>query len=103
MQGMRRRTINNPACDASGSRKELGACSVGGSSMIRLARASKKPDWGLEEAISALRKQEYRREMGGASDSSSLDTVESMIKADLQLMTDDRQELLCEIGRINSR
>lgn len=51
----------------------------------------------LRDAISEIRRDEYRRELAAASNPVSLGVIEDRVKADHQLTSDDRLQLISEI------
>ena len=53
----------------------------------------------LKEAISDVKKREYRRELLSAVDSATLRIIDHRIRTDSQLTVNDRLQLLSEIER----
>ena len=51
----------------------------------------------LMDAISEIKKEEYRREMEAAHDPVALDAIGDRVRADCQLTADDRFQLVSEI------
>jgi hypothetical protein len=56
----------------------------------------------LKEAISDVKKDEYRKELEDARDSVALNVVEHRIRTDFQLTQDDRLQLLGDAERITA-
>lgn len=56
-------------------------------------------DKDLKDAISEVKKEKYRRELMAAHSSLALDIIENRVRADYQLTSDDRFQLMSEIVR----
>jgi hypothetical protein len=64
---------------------------------MQRAKALPLFDQGLKDAISEVRRDEYRRELAAAPSSVSLNVIENRVRADYQLTLDDRLQLVGEI------
>ncbi len=67
---------------------------------MQRAKAMQVFDQDLKEAISSVKKDEYRRALGWAHDLMALNVIEHKIRTDSQLTQDDRVQLLGDIERV---
>jgi hypothetical protein len=66
---------------------------------MQRAKAVQIFDQDLKEAISDVKKDEYRRELENARDLAALEIIEHRIRTDFQLTRGDRLQLLAEVER----
>ena len=59
-------------------------------------------DQDLKEAISSVKKEEYRKAVDKACDLLDLNIIEHRIRTDFQLTQDDRLQLLGDIERVTA-
>jgi len=66
---------------------------------MQRAKSNKLFDQDVKEAISGVKKEEYRRALEEAHAPNALTTVEHSVRIDFQLTQHDRLQLLGEIER----
>jgi hypothetical protein len=66
---------------------------------MQRAKAVQVFDQDLKEAISDVKRDEYKRELENARNLAALDIIEHRIRTDFQLTRNDRLQLLAEVGR----
>jgi hypothetical protein len=59
-------------------------------------------DQDVKEAISSVKKEEYRKAVDKACDLFALNIIEHRIRTDFQLTQDDRLQLLGDIERVSA-
>jgi len=59
-------------------------------------------DRDLKEAISSVRRDQYRRTLAETRDPAALDALEHTVRTDFQLTRDDRAELLGDIDSVTT-
>lgn len=70
---------------------------------MQRAKATQVLEQDLKEAISNVKKDEYRRALREAHDLTVLDSIEHRIRTDSQLAQDDRVQLLGELNTLPRR
>lgn len=70
---------------------------------MQRAKAAQVLEQDLKEAISIVKKDEYRRALREAHDLTALNSVEHRIRTDSQLAQDDRVQLLGELNAFPCR